>query len=222
AQTWLAAGAPVGVTNDRPTVAIDRLPPSTTRVYRLATPPALGAADVPPPVILESPFSQSVEEGNPVTLEVQASGVPDLSYQWFKNNVAIPQATAATLPIAAATAADGGVYSVVVIDGNGSPTTSKEALLKVLQRPVITQQPKGALLNAGQTLLLSVKATGVGALSYRWALNDHFIPGANQSTYTVPSVTGANSGTYRVVVTAVTPNGPLSRSSDSAQVLVNE
>ncbi|HAM70163.1 MAG TPA: hypothetical protein DCM86_00780, partial [Verrucomicrobiales bacterium] len=50
AQTWLAAGAPVGVTNDRPTVAIDRLPPSTTRVYRLATPPALGGADVPPPV----------------------------------------------------------------------------------------------------------------------------------------------------------------------------
>lgn len=80
-----------------------------------------------------------------------------------------------------------------------------------LSTPVIDQQPKDTLLAQGQTATLSVRATnpstGKGILTYQWYESDSMtddasktkaIPGANQSSFTVPEIEGTKY--YRVGV----------------------
>ncbi|MEY2878117.1 MAG: hypothetical protein RLZZ15_497, partial [Verrucomicrobiota bacterium] len=78
----------------------------------------------------EHPASATVAPGANATLSVQATGTGPLRYQWRRNGVALVGATAATLPVAAASAANAGDYSVIVSDANG-PLTSRLARLTV-------------------------------------------------------------------------------------------
>jgi hypothetical protein len=71
------------------------------------------------PPITTNPTSQIVDPGQPVTLSVVATG-QGLTYQWFKNEVAIPSATAATLTINSATTSDQGAYFCEVSSGCGT------------------------------------------------------------------------------------------------------
>ncbi|MFN5884009.1 MAG: hypothetical protein ACK445_01595, partial [Bacteroidota bacterium] len=48
---------------------------------------------------------------------------------------------------------------------------------------------------------MSVNATGGGTLTYQWRKGLSNIPGANASTFTIPSATAADTGLYSVVVT---------------------
>lgn len=54
-----------------------------------------------------------------ITLNLYATGGKPLSYQWFKNGVAIPGATAATFQKYQATAADAGTYALQVSNETG-------------------------------------------------------------------------------------------------------
>ena len=79
------------------------------------------------------PSTVTVEEGNPVTFTVTASGTNDLSYQWQKAGSAITGATGATYTISEAALADAGAYTVVISSASGSaePVTSAAATLTV-------------------------------------------------------------------------------------------
>jgi subtilisin-like proprotein convertase family protein len=81
-----------------------------------------------PPVINVQPLTQSALIGQTVTLNVNASGTPPLSYQWRKNGVNITGANAATYTIPAVTAAAAGVYSVFVSNPHGSVLSSNATL----------------------------------------------------------------------------------------------
>lgn len=84
--------------------------------------------------IAEPPASQTVAVGGSATLRVQtAAGMP-LAYQWRKDGVALPGATAAALTIARAAAADAGRYDVLVT-GPGIALTSAAATLTVGNTP---------------------------------------------------------------------------------------
>jgi cyclophilin family peptidyl-prolyl cis-trans isomerase/formylglycine-generating enzyme required for sulfatase activity len=81
--------------------------------------------------------------------------------------------------------------------------------------PVITTQPTTAPLLVGEVLSLSVVATGTD-IAYQWKKDGVDIsvgtnPTATSNTLTIASVTGADNGTYTVVVsnlaTSVTSNG---------------
>ncbi|HEY1164071.1 MAG TPA: carbohydrate-binding protein [Chitinophaga sp.] len=90
------------------------------------------------PAIVNHPVSASVVAGDPVTFTVAASGATPVSYQWQKNGVNIPNATAATYQIAQTTAADAGNYRCVVSNPIGN-ITSNPATLTILPfnaRPV--------------------------------------------------------------------------------------
>ena len=63
----------------------------------------------------------------------------------------------------------------------------------------ITPQPAGQTIFAGQTLSLSVTATGVG-LTYQWRLNSNPLSGASLLSYTVGSAQSSDVGPYTVVV----------------------
>ena len=99
---------------------------------------------------------------------------------------------------------------------------TQTATLTVLQKPVITQQPLSQTLNSGATLVLTVQATGAGTVTYQWLYNDHLIAGSTGATFTLPKVTPADAGSYRVSVSVSTPNGIQRRSSATALVRVNE
>jgi alpha-tubulin suppressor-like RCC1 family protein len=81
------------------------------------------------PSIQSQPFSQTAQAGNSVVLAVTAIGTLPLNYQWLKNGVNIPDATNATLTLNSVTAADAGVYSVVVSNPYGSVTSSLASLV---------------------------------------------------------------------------------------------
>ena len=82
-----------------------------------------------PTVIVAPPANATVQAGSPTTFGVTATGI-NLKYQWRKNLVNIPGATAATYPIASVTPAHAGRYDVVV-QGCGTPLVSASAALTV-------------------------------------------------------------------------------------------
>jgi hypothetical protein len=219
---WQPTRALAGSTNDKPVTVLDRLPDSITRVYRISAPASLSSTIPDGPTLLLSPFSQIVDEGSPVAFEVQATGAEPFSYAWTHDGKPVTSQTTSILNLDAATPSDAGAYVVTVTDASGLSVVTKAASLTVIQRPVITRQPQGATLNTGQTLTLSVVATGPAPLTYRWLFNEHPITGAVNPLYVVPRVSPANAGSYRVIVSMPTPNGVQSRSSDTAVIRVNE
>ena len=92
------------------------------------------AIGVRPPSITTQPTDLTVKEGESATFTVVAqsegAGTPTLTYQWFKDCCPIPEATAASFTIPAATKRDAGHYLVKVIT-TGGLTTSTDAKLTV-------------------------------------------------------------------------------------------
>lgn len=81
--------------------------------------------------------------------------------------------------------------------------------------PIITSQPASATVTTGGSASFSVTATG--ATGYQWTFNGSNIGGATGATHTISSVTAANAGSYRVIVS----NAAGSLSSDTATLTVN-
>ena len=84
--------------------------------------------------------------------------------------------------------------------------------------PVITSQPAGSTVVAGQSATFSIAASGTAPLTYQWRKNGANISGANSSTYTTPATVSTDSGSqYSVVV----GNSVGSVTSASATLTVN-
>lgn len=65
--------------------------------------------------------------------------------------------------------------------------------------PKVTVQPESRIIGTNRAVTFSVLATG-GCLTYQWRKDSQNIPGANGSTFTIPSTQTGNSGTYDVVM----------------------
>ncbi len=93
--------------------------------------PAVLTVTLPPPVaptIATQPVSRTVDINLTATFTVVATGTAPLSYQWFKDGVAIDGATVATLslPVVQPTAA--GSYTVTVTNAQGSAPSNAAVL----------------------------------------------------------------------------------------------
>jgi alpha-tubulin suppressor-like RCC1 family protein len=73
--------------------------------------------------------------------------------------------------------------------------------MPLLAQPTITQPPTNQVLALGDTLNLSVAATGNPPLSYQWLKDSRWLLGATNSTLTVANAGVTNSGTYSIIVT---------------------
>ena len=68
--------------------------------------------------------------------------------------------------------------------------------------PVVTTQPVGQTVNAGDPVTFSVVASGGGAaLTYQWQKGGSNISGATSSSYTIASTVTGDAGSYTVIVT---------------------
>jgi len=99
-----------------------------------------------PPSIVSSPTSVTAFVGDKATLKAGAAGTPPLSFQWTKDGVAIPGATAPTLSFASLTAADSGTYRFVVSSGT-KVATSSPAVLSALPIPGAVNLPQDLVLH---------------------------------------------------------------------------
>ncbi|MBL9211419.1 MAG: endonuclease [Opitutaceae bacterium] len=84
----------------------------------ISTPP-----DAAPRVLEQSPAT-AVAAGESVVLAVSATGQPAPAYQWFKDGVAVPGGTGATLALPVATQADAGRYHVTVANRLGQAASA--------------------------------------------------------------------------------------------------
>jgi hypothetical protein len=161
--------------------------------------------------LVETPnvlLSGTIAVGQPATLTCyvsafRLSGPPatGLSYQWMKNGVVIPGATASTLTFASLALTDAGQYSVLVTTPSGD---SRAALIQPVinfsgNNPVVTTPPVSQTVYPGGSTSFTVAASGSN-LTYQWLLDGAVIPGATSATYTIPSASVSNAGSYSVTV----------------------
>ncbi len=207
---WFFNGNPIdGATNATYTISTAGSNNSGTYTVRVtnangfvtSTGATLSLVSSTVPVITTQPAANvEINQGANYKFSVVASGQAPLSYQWFKNGAPISGATGSSYTISPATSSDAGTYTVTVSNSLGS-VTSSNSVLSVISPPVIVTQPTAKTVNIGDTLTLSVTATGTG-LSYQWYKNNAPISGAVSSTYTA-TARADSAGQYFVRVTNV-------------------
>lgn len=195
------------------------------------------------PKITVQPVSlpSAVTEGGPApfTVTVDAAGATPFSYTWQKKvgssyvTVGVPVSKpdlTDTLTLTNVQLADAGSYRVSITNPSGIVVNSKEAVLKVNSRPVITTPHATALTVVfGSSSTLKVVVGGNAPFTYIWFKNDVAIPNSNKP---ILAIKGTNStapgvaegpGNYKVRITnAITPDVglPGEQATESAQVAV--
>ncbi|MFC3146113.1 immunoglobulin domain-containing protein [Piscinibacterium candidicorallinum] len=162
---------------------------------------------VPPPVIVRAPSAITTTVGSSASFSVVARGGGSLSYQWRRNGTAIAGATEELLSIGTVASTDAGEYTVVVTNSAGSLESAAARLTvnpapqpAVAVAPILTSQPVGVAVQAGQAVSLSVAATGSAPLSYLWQRDGVNIPGATGPVLRLSNVQASAGGTYTVTV----------------------
>ena len=79
-------------------------------------------------------------------------------------------------------------------------TGNRAYSLDVFVPPSVNPPAAASLVFGSSGFSLSIDATGSGTLNYQWQLNGVNVPGATDSTLTIPSGTVTNAGNYTVVV----------------------
>jgi hypothetical protein len=151
------------------------------------------------PVIVQNPQSRSVAAGSTVTFEVLAQGPGPLSYAWLKDGGAMGGQTGPSLTLSNVQPIQAGGYAVCLSNSFGS-VTSAPAVLSVIVRPAITNQPLGQNLFAGADAIFSVGATGTGPLHYLWNKDGAPLTNVDAPILVVAHVSVADAGNYTVEV----------------------
>ena len=154
---------------------------------------------IDPPVIQEQPQSASIELGADARFTASATGSEPFIYQWTHNNSPIDGATEPSYSITNAKLEDAGNYAIEITNGGGKATSSG-AVLKVLAPPAITSHPVSQDVATGDSIELSVTATGTAPLIYQWQKNGVDIPGATSAQLSLANISLADAGQYRASV----------------------
>lgn len=86
--------------------------------------------------ILTQPQHQTIFEGHTLYLVVVAEGPPPLTFQWFKEGVALPYGTSNELVIQPLQLQNQGAYTCSVTAGNGASMLSNEAIVTGKQQQI--------------------------------------------------------------------------------------
>lgn len=149
------------------------------------------------PQITEHPKPISVEVGESAQFSVAATGEPAPSYQWYRNDQAIPGETQAVTRVDKTQLSDHGSRFRVTVTNTLGNIQSEVALLTVSEiqiAPQISKQPQSITVQEGAPAAFSVTASGVPQPAYQWTRNGGDIPGATQNSYTLPQAQKSHSG----------------------------
>ncbi len=191
-----------------------------TNIYGTATSSEalLRVTSVVAPTITAEPVPQTVQDGQPVSFSVTATGTAPLTYQWQKNAANIANSNNATLSISAAAYADSGaLYRCIVSNSKGADTSVAVMLGVTPVAPAITTHPANVQASVGDTVKFTVVATGSLPLAYEWQKDGTPIGGATAATYTLVVVKADSGAAFRCKVT----NGAGSITSNQAFLIVS-
>jgi hypothetical protein len=151
------------------------------------------------PQFFQQPLGATVPAGLSYVFEAQASGTVPMSYQWQFNGTNLPNARASALLLTNIQFSAQGVYSVVASNASGAVTSSNAPLAVVPL--IITSQPTNQTSFGGDTVTMSVTATGY-SLTYAWSFNGTNMPGQTNPSLVLSNVTVNQAGNYAVLVTS--------------------
>jgi Deoxyribonuclease NucA/NucB/Immunoglobulin I-set domain len=161
------------------------------------------------PAISADPRDQTVLAGQTASFTVAATGSPTPGVQWQQRASAtaewsnIAGATALTYTTAPTTLAQSGAQYRAVLQNSAGSATSLAATLTVTEgavAPSITTQPTSQSVQAGQSGLFSVTASGSSPLGYQWFKDGVAIVGANASEVLVPTAVADAGQTFQISV----------------------
>ncbi|HYG24725.1 MAG TPA: immunoglobulin domain-containing protein [Verrucomicrobiae bacterium] len=155
-----------------------------------------------PPSLTKAVPSRSTFDGGTISFKVEASGAPELRYQWYFAGDPIAGGTNAVLQIVDAGKDQDGEYTVVITNAFGVVQSLPATLLthRVPNAPWIVSQPRSQQLRSGYYAAFYAVAVGRESLSYQWRWEGTNIPGATNASYAINPVTPAHGGAYSVVV----------------------
>ena len=176
--------------------------------------------------------TKTVCSGTSTTFTVVASGT-GLTYQWRRgstvltDNGNISGSNTATLTLNPVLTGDAASDYNVIVSGTSpcSPVTSNNSALVVNEAVNITTQPVSQAGCTGNTVTLTVNATGLG-LTYQWKKNGSnlsnsaSISGVTTSTLTLTNLAASAAGNYTVLVTGTAPCSAVT--SSTAVLTVNQ
>ncbi len=177
------------------------------------------------PSISTQPASQTVSVGAAASFTVVATGFPVPTYKWQRSidngttftdlteSSPFSGVTSATLSISATTAAmNGHKFRVIATNGVASDATSTAATLTVNFAPTIITQPRSQAVSQGNSIVLTVVASGSPAPTYQWkkgasnVTDGGRISGATTATLTISNAQAGDDGGYSVIVSnAIAP-----------------
>jgi len=154
------------------------------------------------PLITSQPQNRAVAVSSNVTLSVTATGDAPLRYQWLFEGDSLPGKTNSTLLLPNVTPAQQGAYQVLVLNNAGS-VASSNAILTVVTRAKITQQPQDTQAHLGSTAIFVVQTTGSTPLSYQWRKGGLALSNRTNSFLSIANIQGSDAGLYDVMVADV-------------------
>ncbi len=145
------------------------------------------------PTINQQPRDRSAFLTGTATFDIGVGGKGPLIFQWRRNGVAIPGATAAVYTVPVVIADDNGAKYSVVVRNDRDTVTSSDATLTVLGPPAVTTQPVAQTIAVGATAAFSVTASGITP-TYQWRRNGVAVAGATSANYTTPATVAGDDG----------------------------
>ena len=151
--------------------------------------------------ILVQPSGVAALEGETVELGVQvaASNIP--TYQWFKNDEAIPFATQPTLKLSPVARESYGIYQVTVTSATTMLKSDPAVVIPRYDMPRLVGQTPRRSVVTGQSIELDATFRSTTDVTYSWLKNGQPISDAKTSSYTIPTAKVSDSGTYSLTAT---------------------
>ena len=158
------------------------------------------------PRITSEPNNLDLCPGAAGSISVAATGA-NLTYQWFKDGVAVPGGFNATLAFPSYDYASNGLYYCMVTSNVANPNNcniraqSRTVRVSGFRAPVVKTQPVAkidACVGTAANVLVQFSGTG---LTYEWYKDGNLISNNNSNELVIANVTPAAAGKYVVVAT---------------------
>ncbi|MCC6235815.1 MAG: immunoglobulin domain-containing protein, partial [Verrucomicrobiales bacterium] len=145
--------------------------PDGTQLNALTRIGYLPRSEARPPTLIKQPSPWLGYPWSTVTFSALATGQKPIRYQWFRNGVAIENATNAVFEIPAVQLSDAGQYHLEVVNDFGSVRSEPGSLsFHPPTVPRITKQPLPLTLALGASGVLSAVGSDPAPARYEWLL----------------------------------------------------
>ena len=201
--TTPAEDATDGATHTYKLVVTDACGNTANKTFTVKVAQALAVADIE---------NQTICVGTSTTLTAAPSnGTEPYTYQWYKGNAAIANATNASYETPAADAVSGQsvTYKVIVTDAcENTVAVEKTVTVSVVNALTVADIENQTICVGTSATLTAVPSNGTTPYTYQWYKGDEAIANATNASYETPTADAVSgqSVTYKVVVTDACAN----------------